>query len=259
MTAPLDPATTSLVEQTKRVFTSNLSTTDFALLQKVGFAPVGLVMGTSIYHVGWQPNARYQQGVELGVLSQAMYTARWNALSRLEAEAAALGADGVVGVYFHWRDHGEDSIEFIAVGTAIVHTTRPGDMRRPNGMPFTSHLTAQNFYTLLSTGHAPVSFVLGVCVYHVPYQNLRQQWRQIGQNVELSQWTQAYYDARQIAMGRMQGLAETDGATGVVEVFQEVSEWVWGRHTVEFYAAGTAIRAFPSSVPVLDPSFTISI
>src|ERR1700736_5329887 len=79
------------------IFTSDLTVNEFLLVREVGFRPLGLVLGTSIYHVGLQ-FGRWGRNQELDVLSQAMYHARELAMGRMEAEADALGADGVVGV-----------------------------------------------------------------------------------------------------------------------------------------------------------------
>ena len=79
------------------IFTSDLSVNEFLLVREVGFRPLGLVLGSSIYHVGLQVG-RWGKNQELDVLSQAMYHARELAMTRMEAEADALGADGVVGV-----------------------------------------------------------------------------------------------------------------------------------------------------------------
>jgi uncharacterized protein YbjQ (UPF0145 family) len=81
----------------KGLFTSDLSISEFLLVKEAGFDPVGLVIGSSIYHIGLQI-ANYRQNQELQVLSQAMYQARELAMSRMEEEADALGADGIVGV-----------------------------------------------------------------------------------------------------------------------------------------------------------------
>jgi uncharacterized protein YbjQ (UPF0145 family) len=81
----------------KRLFTSDLSVNEFLLVKEAGFDPVGLVVGTSIYHIGFQYSGP-GQSTELGVLTQAMYAARELAMSRMEAEADALEADGIVGV-----------------------------------------------------------------------------------------------------------------------------------------------------------------
>jgi len=91
-------------------------------------------------------------------------------------------------------------------------------------------------------GWCPVSFVLGTCVYHIAVQGVMQTMRQVGQNIELTQWTQGFYDAREIAMTRLQAEGERDGAQGVVGVTVTTSEWVWGGHTLEFYVSGTSVR-----------------
>src|SRR5437879_7395859 len=79
------------------IFTSDLSVNEFLLVREAGFRPLGLVFGSSIYHVGFQMG-RWSKNQELETLTSAMYHARELAMSRMEAEAALLGADGVVGV-----------------------------------------------------------------------------------------------------------------------------------------------------------------
>ena len=78
-------------------FTSDLTVNEFLLVKEAGFEPLGLVVGTSIYHIGFQ-SGRIRQNMELEVLTQAMYHARELAMGRMEEEANLLGADGVVGV-----------------------------------------------------------------------------------------------------------------------------------------------------------------
>lgn len=224
------------------LFTSDLSVNEFALLHESGFAPLGLVMGSSIYHIGYQFQA-WNQSQELGVLTQAMYTAREYAMARMEAEADELGADGIVGVRLEYKRYawGEDLLEFLAVGTA-VRSTHGGSWRTPAGKPFTSDLSGQEMWTLVKTGHAPVSFVLGTCVYHVAHQSFRQMWKTIGQNTEMANFTQATYDARELAMARMQAEAERDAASGIVGVQVIEESHAWGHNAIEFLAMGTAIR-----------------
>lgn len=242
-----------------KVWTSDLSVAEFALLNAAGFEPLEFVMGSSVYHIGWQQQ-NLRQSMELDVLTQAMYTARMNAMQRMLAEANAVGADGIVGTRLTFRKHGisADHIEFIAVGTAVRSTTHPGAFRRPDGQPFSSHLNVQDFYTLLQTGHVPVEFVLGVCVWHVAAQGLLQTLRQIGQNVEMPQWTQGYYDARETALSRMQAEAERVQASGITGVDWSMSEWVWGAHTLEFFCSGTAVRK-TSEGTALAPTLTLPL
>ena len=103
-------------------FTSDLSVNEFLLVKEAGFEPLGLVIGSSIYHVGFQIGT-WNQSQEMDVLSQAMYHARELAMTRMEEEADQLGADGVVGVRLDVSRHewGGELAEFIAVGTAVRH------------------------------------------------------------------------------------------------------------------------------------------
>src|SRR6476469_2122471 len=106
--------------QKTALFTSDLSVNEFLLVREAGFRPLGLVLGSSIYHVGFQMG-RWSKNQELDMLSQAMYQARELAMTRMEAEADALGADGIVGVRLdiEFKEFGNDLAEFIAIGTAV--------------------------------------------------------------------------------------------------------------------------------------------
>jgi uncharacterized protein YbjQ (UPF0145 family) len=224
------------------LFTSDQSVNDFTLLDEAGFQPLGLVMGSSMYHIGYEFET-LNQSQEIQVLTQSMYTAREYALARMEAEADILGADGIVGVRLDYRRYswGDDLLEFVAAGTA-VRSTRSGNWRTAAGRPFTSELSGQDVWSLVGSGHAPVSFVLGTCVYHVAHQSFRQMWKTVGQNSEMPNFTQATYDAREIAMARMQAEAQRDGADGIVGARVSEENHIWGEHAIEFLALGTSIR-----------------
>ena len=254
-----DQVASARLGEVDKVWTSDLSVSEFALLDAAGLRPLEFVMGSSVFHIGWQAQS-LRQSTELQVLSQAMYTARTNAMGRMLAEAEQVGADGVVGTRLTFRQHGlsAEHIEFIAVGTAVISKDDPGRLRRPDGRPFTSHLDVQDFFTLLRTGHVPVEFVMGVCVWHVAAQGFMQTLRQVGQNVEMPQWTQGYYDARELALTRMQAEAERVQATGVTGVEWRASEWTWGTHTLEFFTSGTAVRKVAEQ-PALDPQFVLPL
>ena len=117
------------------LFTSDLSVNEFLLVAAAGFEPLGLVVGTSIYHIGFQMGA-WSQNQEMDVLTQAMYHARELAMTRMEEEADQLGADGIVAVRLDVsrREWGNDLAEFVAIGTAVRH--REGKLHRaPNGRP----------------------------------------------------------------------------------------------------------------------------
>ena len=67
-----------------------------------------------------------------------------------------------------------------------------------------------------AAGAVPVSFVLGTCVYHIAHMGVMQSLRQVGQNQEMMQFTQGVYEARELALARMQAEADHLGSDGIV-------------------------------------------
>ena len=246
------------------IFTSDLTVNEFLLVREVGFRPLGLVLGSSIYHVGIQLG-RWSKNQELTTLSQAMYHARELAMSRMEAEASALGADGIVGVRLdvEFKEFGNDIAEFIAVGTAVkADGADPGvygHWRNNKNKPFTSDLSGQDFWTLIRAGYAPLDMVMGSCVYHIAHQKFGQVLGNTGRNVEIEQFTQALYDARELAMSRMQAEAEALEAEGIVAVQLRQHSHTWGSHTTEFFAIGTAVRPLRADHVIARPTMVLSL
>ena len=113
--------------------------------------------------------------------------------------------------------------------------------RNKLGKPFTSDLSGQDFWTLMQTGHIPQGLVMGTCVYHIAHRGLGATLGSAGQNVELPNFTQALYEARELAMTRMQDEANELGASGIVGVRLEEKSHQWGSHTIEFLSLGTAV------------------
>ncbi len=108
---------------------------------------------------------------------------------------------------------GSNVIEFLAIGTAVKNVSGEGQWKADNGKPFQSDLSGQDFWTLLHAGYRPVGMCMGNCVYYVAPQMQQQGWGQQGwnpqaqqfmQNMELTGPTQAFYDARELAMVRME-------------------------------------------------------
>src|SRR5437763_5486266 len=242
-----------------KLFTSDLSVNEYLLVRNAGFEPLGLVMGSSIYHIGIQIPGMFQNQ-ELDVITQAMYHARELAMDRMEEEADVLGADGIVGVRLvvNRQEWGENLAEFMAIGTAIRHVSG-SNYRTVDNRPFTSDLNGQDFWTLLKTGYRPVSLVMGTCVYHVAHQGMMQALKRVGRNVEMENFTQALYDARELALSRMQAEAGTENAVGIVGTRVEESSHDWGSHVIEYFAVGTAVTPVEGPHEVKSPMMVLSL
>lgn len=246
----------------RKLFTSDLSVNEFLLIKEAGFEPSGLVVGSSIYHIGFQ-QARWTKNEEMQVLTQALYHARELAMTRMLEEAQELGADGIVGVrlkvkHMTWSS---DLAEFVAIGTAVHHQdpAKGQSFRTHDGKAFTSDLSGQDFWTLLQSGYRPVAMVMGNCVYHIAHQTIGQFFKTMGQNVEMLNFTQGLYDARELAMERMQVEAEHAQAEGIVGVDIHEGTYGWSSNVIEFFVVGTAIVPMRADHHIQTPQLILSL
>lgn len=238
--------------------TTDLSVDELALLETLEMEPLGVCFGSSIYHVGWQ-RARLFENQELPTLSQAMHSARALAVARLEAEAAELDADGVIGTRLVIQRYtwGPELLEFLAVGTAIRGTSER--LRPASGKPFASNLNGQDFWKLRRYGYRPVGLAFGCCVYHVAHLGLSKWVQQVGRNAEMDAFTQATYTAREIAMDRMGAEARGAGGDMVTGVSLTEGSWGWDANVIEYAVIGTAVVREANRPPIPTPQLVVSL
>jgi len=240
-----------LREQSDRLFTSNLSVSEFLLTREAGFQPIGQVMGSCFYKVGWFGTLSLQADGELPDLTSAQREARRLAINRLKQEATLLGAHGVVGVSLQLAgyDWSQKMIEFTAVGTAI----RIPDMA-PRPEPFLCTLSGQEFWTLWQAGYQPTAITMGVsvslcCTSSETRKLMNSIFQGASANQEIKDFTQVLYNARHAAMRRMHEEGAKSGGNGIVgvELKPKVELVECGNNEanwdllVEFLAIGTAI------------------
>jgi len=256
------------------LFSSDLSTNEFLLSRKQGYIALSQVMGSSIYHVGWQYTRNYTWNTveaELTNVSNAHQHAAQLALGRLEQEAALLKAHGVIGVRLTRRSYewGQNLLEYTAIGTAIRLPNTPLPQR-----PFLSDLSGQEFWTLLQAGYYPAGVVTGYSSYYVSLgSNMTQQlrgWFGSGSyNQEIVPFTQALYTARDLGMYRLVNMARNLNALGVVGMHidydRNIQEYETDNPTryyldlfVHFSVIGTAIRAQKQDHVIPKPQLTLS-
>ena len=83
--------------------------------------------------------------------------------------------------------------------------------------------------------------------------------RNMGQNVEMTNYTQALYDARELAMERMQAEARSLGARGIVGARLIEQSHGWGSHIIEFFSIGTAVTELSAEHEVPSPTLTVGL
>jgi uncharacterized protein YbjQ (UPF0145 family) len=243
-------------------FTSNLSVNELLLVRQAGFEPLGQVMGSSVHFL----TGPFSSGIsgELTFLTQAYHEGQGLALGRLQQEVELLGATGVVGVRLQRKKYrwGEGLMEFTAIGTA-VRETHPARPASKTTAPFLSALSGQELWTLKQAGYRPLGLVIGECVYY-KVGSIANAFN-YGTNWERPDYTQALYNARALAMGRMEAEARALGAQGVVgvtmDIFQHRGEDSANATDMfcHFLVIGTAVTLSTGSRPNLSLSQNLSL
>jgi|HubBroStandDraft_1064217.scaffolds.fasta_scaffold21778_2 uncharacterized protein YbjQ (UPF0145 family) len=269
-------------EATGGTWGSDLSVAELAAVRAVGFDPVGLVMGSCVYQIGyqWGANAMSQSGGggswyseqfpcihgwghegsrsgynwEHRVFENGIVQARNLAMTRLSAEATALGAHGVVGLRVRFdRPQGvAGQVEFVAIGTAVRRRGAPAI-----ASPFTCHLSGQDFAKLLRSGYVPAAYVIGVGAVEVDAGCVMEYQERSYVNQEIYQPSIAIQRCREIAVSHLEHEAALvgEGVVGVDVSFEHHSLG-YAAELFELQATGTAVRRF-ADVPPRDAPLAI--
>src|SRR6202040_3174522 len=116
-----------------------------------------------------------------------------------------------------------------------------------------------DFTLLHASGWAPLGLAFGASFVYAPRRSMGTAMKQTSQNVELTNFTEAMYAARESAMERMQSSALQYSAQGVVAVQVSEGPMEFARHAVGFTAWGTAVRASPGGHKYLQPRVSVSL
>lgn len=253
-------------QERSQFFVSGLSACGFALAEGDDITSLGMVTGFSVYHVGWQWTPIYESR-ELTAVTKAEQQVRHLALSRLQQEAAHLGAHGVMDVCLQQRNLPGEVLEFSATGTAIRLT-----QGKPPPRPFLTTLSAAEFWTLRRAGYRPCGIALGVCVfYHHSSIAFRGLWlsRRRGQlgrrqmnGIEYAEYTEAIQSVRRMAIDRLESQAGQGLADGIIALRLDHSiappptddSGSYRRLDliVRFIALGTSITAHRDRWPIIE-------
>ena len=72
-------------------------------------------------------------------------------------------------------------------------------------------------------------------------------------------FTQALYDARELAMERMQAEATQVQAEGIVGTQIHERSHGWGSHVIEFFSVGTAIASTSADHQISTPQMVLTL
>ncbi len=242
----------------RRGITSDLSVDEALLLHAAGWEPLDLVCGVAVVSVpvgvwNWGSGA-------ISLASDAHDAAVDQATRAMRGECGKVRGHGVVGVRVEVavRTH---HIDVELVGTAV----RPIDRTAVQGadaaeaVPFVSDLSARDFTLLRRAGWMPVGLAFGASFVYAPRRAPGTAMKQKTQNVELTNYTEAMYAARESAMEKMQRSALEAGGEGVVEVKVTEGPMSFARHAVGFTAWGTAVRLSEEAHRFVQPELVLPL
>lgn len=224
------------------VFTGLSGNEIFCLAQK-GWTTGNLVLGNSVYSLGLlrglTSGLKTLAGGEIRSVTELISEGRHTAISRLEAEAARQGVDGLTGVTSDLKKFGVGLVEFLAVGSAIKG-------RDYQGPPFSTACSGQDLYCHLDAGYEPRRFVIGNVAYALGLsQGLLGALRSLAGG-EIKEYSDLYNHTRHLALERLEQEALAHGANSIVDITTRVIHF--GAATREMLMVGTA-----SHNPALGP------
>ena len=137
-TASFHPAISSGPLPQQHVITSELAGEELWNLAKLGYAPLQLMLTTSVYSLGVAASIgslfqAVQRG-ELPEVTKLIYEARENCLDLIRREAEAIGAAQVIGNKLRIREIAPGLVELVAMGTA-VQKAPPGTAPETERLP----------------------------------------------------------------------------------------------------------------------------
>lgn len=231
-----DLAAGGFIGHAREGVTSDLTIDEFLILHSIGWEPVELVCGVGSWPV---PVTNWSFGLtgEVTPESGAWINAFEDAEKNLRAECRSVGGHGVVGVHIDITVE-RPLVNAVMVGTAVA----PAGAGHPHGDPFASDLSCRDFALLHQYGWDPVGLAGGAAFVGVPRRSATTALRQSTQNIELTNYTEALYSAREAAMERMQHSARQLGAKGVVAVQVQEGPLEFAKHVISFTAWGTGVR-----------------
>jgi uncharacterized protein YbjQ (UPF0145 family) len=245
---------------TARGITSDLSVDEALLLHAAGWEPLDLVTGVAVVSV---PVGVWNWGRGSISLASDAHDAAVDQASRLlRGECSKVHGHGVVGVRVDVTVN-PHHIDVELVGTAV----RPMDGKDKSGrgtdaalaMPFVSDLSARDFTLLERAGWMPVGLAFGASFVYAPRRTAGTAIKQKGQNVELTNYTEAMYSARESAMEKMQRSALGAGGEGVVEVKVTEGPMRFARHAIGFTAWGTAVKLVAETHQFVQPQVVLPL
>lgn len=185
-------------------------------LHKKGYSPGELVIGNSVWSVGFLGGIgsalRTIAGGEVTQITEIIHEGRKSALDRMEAWTGLHGAVGITGVTSELVIH-SGNIEFLSIGSAVHR-----ENHNATALEFTSSADGQELYCQLDSGFTPVAFAFGNVAYSIGLGGgIMGGLRSLAKG-EIKEFSNVFYHTRHLALERIQREAIHKGANCVVGI-----------------------------------------
>jgi uncharacterized protein YbjQ (UPF0145 family) len=162
----------------------------------------------------------------------------------------------------------ESEAALAAGGIPLAASERLEEFRRSGERFFTSDLSVNELVVTRDAGFRPLTQVMGTCFYRTGWQSY--PWARgggwlggsgwgvsgAGETVELEQQTDAWNEARRLAVGRLAEETRRAGGDAVVGVHLRRRHHDWAAGLIEFVVVGTAVRAERHRLETAEPALS---
>lgn len=195
---------------------TGLSGNEMYCLHLKGFAPGEMVIGNSVYSMGFVgtlgAGLQTMAGGEVRPVTDVVHEGRERAFERMVREAEQNGGVGITGVSSELIWQG-GNVEFLAVGSCIHHEGRQAEK-----LAFSTSADGQELYCQIDAGFMPVSFVFGNVAYSIGIGGgLLGGLRSLARG-EVKEFSHVFNETRHRALWRITEEARRKGANAVVGV-----------------------------------------
>ena len=230
---------------------TGLSGNEIYCLHKKGLHPGELVIGNSVWSVGFVggigSGLRTLAGGEVEQITSIIHDGRHAAFERMEAWTDLHGAVGITGVTSELVLH-SNNIEFLSVGSGLHR-----DGVKATALEFTSSADGQELYCQIDAGFTPISFAFGNVAYSIGLGGgIAGAFRSLGRG-EVKEYSEIFNKTRHLALQRIREEARAKGANCVVGIntsiipFQGMQEMVMVGTASRHPAYGPDFDAIPAT------------
>ena len=194
---------------------TGLSGNEMFCLYLIGYRPGNLIVGNSVYAIGFVGSlisgVHVTLGGEIPQFTNMIAGGRKLSLQRLESELSQVGGHGATGVSSELIMH-PGNIEFLSIGSTIYRSDNQATS------PSTSSSDGQEFYCQVDAGYMPIRFVFGNVAYSFGFgRNIVGEIREKFHG-EIKQYSNVFNTTRNLALQRITQEAKQAGANSVIGI-----------------------------------------